>query len=52
LEPFWRRLHHARISFEAVATDMSPAYMGAVLTHLPEAHLVFDRFHVIKPYND
>jgi len=35
-----------------VATDMSPAYIQAVTTHLPEATLVFDRFHVIKLYND
>jgi len=31
---------------------MSPAYIEAVTTHLPEAALVFDRFHVIKLYND
>jgi len=37
---------------EAVATDMSPAYIEAVVTHLPEATLVFDRFHVIKLYNE
>ena len=37
---------------EAVATDMSPAYIDAVTTHLPGATLVFDRFHVIKLYND
>jgi hypothetical protein len=35
-----------------VAADMSPAYMAAVMSHLPEATLVFDRFHVIKLYND
>ena len=31
---------------------MSPAYIDAVTTHLPKARLVFDRFHVIKLYND
>ena len=31
---------------------MSPAYISAVLTHVPEATLVFDRFHVTKLYND
>ena len=31
---------------------MSPAYIEAVLTHLAHATLVFDRFHVIKLYND
>ena len=36
----------------AVATDMSPAYIAAVSRHLPHATLVFDRFHVIKLYNE
>ena len=31
---------------------MSPAYIDAVTTHLRGATLVFDRFHVIKLYND
>ena len=31
---------------------MSPAYIDAVTTHLPDATLVFDRFHVIKLYNE
>ena len=35
-----------------LATDMSPAYIDAVTTHLPQARLVFDRFHVIKLFND
>ncbi|MCH5374956.1 MAG: ISL3 family transposase [Planctomycetes bacterium] len=35
-----------------MATDMSPAYIDAVVTHLPKATLVFDRFHVIKLYNE
>ena len=52
LKPFWLRLRRARAKIEAVATDMSPAYIEAVQTWLPEATLVFDRFHVIKLYND
>ncbi len=36
----------------AVATDMSPAYIGAVIQNLPEAQLVFDRFHVMKLLNE
>ena len=51
LEPFWTRLKRQKVRLEAVATDMSPAYIGAVLTHVPEATLVFDRFHVVKLYN-
>ena len=52
LAPFWRRLRASHARIEAVATDMSPAYIEAVTTHLPDATLVFDRFHVIKLYND
>ena len=52
LAPFWRRLRASHAKIEAVATDMSPAYIDAVTTYLPNATLVFDRFHVIKLYND
>jgi transposase len=52
LKDFWIRLRRSGAKIEAVATDMSPAYIEAVTTHLPEATLVFDRFHVIKLYND
>ena len=52
LQDFWTRLRRSRAKIEAVATDMSPAYIDAVTTHLPGAQLVFDRFHVIKLYND
>jgi transposase len=31
---------------------MSPAYILAVLEHLPKAQIVFDHFHVIKLYSD
>jgi len=52
LQDFWTRLRRSRAKIEAVATDMSPAYIDAVTTHLPGVRLVFDRFHVIKLYND
>jgi transposase len=52
LLPFWKRLRRSRAKIEAVATDMSLAYISAVTTHLPEAALIFDRFHVIKLYNE
>jgi transposase len=52
LEPFWKRLTAARARIEAVAIDMSPAYIQAVLEHLPDAALVFDHFHVAKLYNE
>ncbi len=52
LTDFWKRLRRCRARIEAVATDMSPAYIDAVTTHLPDAALVFDRFHVMKLFND
>lgn len=33
---------------KVVAMDMSPAYQSGVSEHLPEARMVFDRFHVMK----
>jgi len=52
LNPFWKRLRSSRAKIEAVAMDMSAAYRGAVSAHLPKAKIVFDRFHVMKLYND
>ena len=52
LKPFWKRLRPSKAKIEAVAMDMSKAYWGAVLTHLPKAKIVFDHFHVIKLFND
>jgi transposase len=52
LRDFWTRLRASGAKVEAVAIDMSPAYIAAVTTQLRGARLVFDRFHVIKLYND
>jgi transposase len=52
LKPFWKRLRPSRAKIEAVAMDMSPAYREAVSTNLPEAKIVFDRFHVMKLFNE
>jgi transposase len=52
LEPFWKRLKSAKKRIEAVAIDMSRAYIKAVTTNLPRAVLVFDHFHVIKLFNE
>jgi transposase len=32
--------------------DMSAAYWGAVMTHLPKAKIVVGHFHVIKLFNE
>jgi len=52
LEPFWRRLKSSRARIEAVAMDMSQAYIAAVRSNLPHATIVFDHFHVIKLMNE
>lgn len=52
LEAFFKRLRRSGAKVEAVATDMSPAYIEAVRRRLPDATLVFDRFHVMKLFND
>lgn len=52
LKPFWKRPRPSGAKVEAVAMDMSAAYRGAVSAHLKGAVIVFDRFHVIKLFND
>jgi transposase len=52
LKPFWKRLKCSHAKVEAVAMDMSPAYLGAVVMHLPKAVVVFDHFHIIKLFNE
>ena len=52
LTDFWPRLKRSGARIEAVAMDMSPAYISAVRTNLPESMIVFDRFHVVKLMNE
>lgn len=52
LDPFWKRLKASRAEIEAVAMDMSKAYIRAVTAHLPESTIVFDHFHLIKLFNE
>ena len=52
LRPFWRSLRAANAHIQAVATDMSPAYILAVHEALPQAVHVFDRFRVMKLFNE
>ena len=47
-----RRLRRARAKIQAVATDMSKAYIRAIRDNLPSVVHVFDHFHVIKLFND
>ncbi len=52
LLPFWKRLKCSRAQIQAVAMDMSPAYISSVSANLPEATIVFDHFHLIKLFNE
>ena len=52
LDKFWPKLSKSGASVEAVATDLSPAYIAAVRTHIPHAVQVYDHFHVVKLMND
>jgi transposase len=52
LLPFWKRLKQSRANIIAVCSDMSSAYTIAIQTHLPEAIHVYDRFHVMKLFNE
>ena len=52
LKSFWKRLRASHARVQAVAMDMSLAYAAAVRKHLPEAVIVFDRFHIVKLMNE
>ena len=51
LEPFENRLRRKAGQIEAVAIDMSNAYAAWIAKVLPDAQIVYDRFHVIKLMN-
>ncbi|MDR2199523.1 MAG: ISL3 family transposase [Deltaproteobacteria bacterium] len=48
LIPFWKLLGRRAKEIKAVCLDMGPAHQKAVREHLPDAYIVFDRFHVYK----
>ncbi|MBD5641358.1 MAG: ISL3 family transposase [Desulfovibrio sp.] len=52
LNGFWKRLGKYAKNIMAVSTDLSAAYISAVLEHLPGVPLVFDHFHLVKLAND
>ena len=52
LQPFWQRLKASSAEVKAVSIDMSPAYIRALTDNLPQAAIVFDRFHIIKLFNE
>ena len=52
LKPFWKRVKGSGAKIAAVAMDMASAYREAVATNLPRAKIIFDRFHVMKLFNE
>jgi transposase len=52
LKLFWKRLRRSHAKIEAVATDMSAAYIKAVRENSKRAVHVFDHFHVVKLMNE
>lgn len=52
LTRLWQRLKRSQARIQAVATDMSAAYIGSVVKHLPGVPVVLDHFHVVKLMND
>ena len=53
LKPFFQRLRRAGAKLEAVAMDMSSAYLKAVRTYWPhEVALVHDHYHVVSNMNE
>ncbi len=52
LDPFWKKLKRSKTKIEAVATDMSPAYIKAIEENISTATHVADPFHIVKLFND
>jgi transposase len=53
LKPSWKRVKRCKqCKIGGVAIDMSPAYISAVSGNLPDARIVFDRFHIVKLCNE
>ncbi len=51
--PFLQRIKHLRHGeLEAIAIDMSPAFLSAIKGTFPSVVIVFDHFHVIKRMNE
>lgn len=52
LDGFWKMVGKAGVRIEAVASDLSAAYISAVRKNAPDAVYVFDHFHVVKLINE
>jgi transposase len=52
LKKFSHRLKKSKSCIDAIAMDMSKAYISWAKNNLPDADIVFDHFHVIKLMNE
>ena len=52
LDGFWKIVSKAGVRIEAVASDLSAAYISAVRENAPDAVYVFDHFHLVKLINE
>ncbi|WP_027362664.1 ISL3 family transposase [Desulfospira joergensenii] len=52
LKFFWQKIKISKAGIEAISIDMSPAYLSAVIENMPGTAIVFDRFHVVKLFNE
>ncbi len=50
LKPFFERLRRLGVKPLAIAMDMWPAYLEAVLSYLGPIPIVYDRFHILSAY--
>ena len=51
LDKFFKRLRSSGAVIKAVAMDMWLPYFNAVIHNIPEAKIIFDRFHIAKLMN-
>ena len=53
LEGFFNQLSEAqKANIQAVGIDRSGSYQSVVKEQIPEAHIVYDKFHIVSNYND
>ncbi len=51
LKPFWKQLQPGGAKIKVVAVNISAAYQAAAATNLRKVKIVFNRFHVVKLFN-
>ncbi|MFT5084363.1 MAG: transposase [Lentisphaeria bacterium] len=53
LESFFQKLTpEKKASIQAVGIDRSGAYRAVIKEQIPDASIVFDKFHIVSNYND